>query len=172
MQIRIARVIPPLLTACVSLPRFSPPESFFFLTRFACPPRALLRLVREFSWLAELTAFGKIASSTHRTRGYQRGPALTRRYPPRLLRVTSAVSLSVVPTPVDGRRSLFSDPSSTQHYRCITSARTVCCITEALGRGSFRRVGRSVCVETGLPTCVNAGLRRVFRSSSQFRVHT
>lgn len=56
------RVIPPLQP--VSLPRFS--SESFFLTRFACPlcPPCL---VREFSWLAELMAFGKIASSTLRT---------------------------------------------------------------------------------------------------------
>lgn len=68
MQIRVALFAP---LQPVSLPRFSLPSPFFFLTRFARPPPPCL--VREFSWLAELTAFGKIASSTHCTGGYQRG---------------------------------------------------------------------------------------------------
>lgn len=50
-------------------PSFLAPESFFFLTRFARPPSLPPPpcLVREFSWLAELTAFGKIASAMHHT---------------------------------------------------------------------------------------------------------
>ena len=84
MQIRVALFAP---LQPVSLPRFSLPSPFSLslsLSRpFLPPPRCL---VREFSWLAELTAFGKIASSTHRS--YQRGLlSLTRRYPPLLLRV-------------------------------------------------------------------------------------
>lgn len=156
----------------VSLPRFSPRRVLFFFShpfRLSpplppCPP---LRLVREFSWLAELTAFGKIASSTHRSRGLSERPCSHKEmYPPRLLRVSRRPSLSL-----SCQRHALSSPISvhTAALRAASRARG----RWALGRGSFRRVCVVRCAwRPDSLTCVNAGLRRVFRSSSQFRVHT
>lgn len=62
------RVIPPFQS--LSLASF---RGSFFLSALSCPLLGLGCLVREFSWLAKLTAFGKIGSSTVVRSGYQRG---------------------------------------------------------------------------------------------------
>lgn len=90
-------------------PSFLAPESFFFLTRFARPPSLPPPpcLVREFSWLAELTAFGKIASAMHRT-GAIREACSHKEIPS--ASSPFAVSISLAPPP---RRSLLRIASTT-----------------------------------------------------------
>lgn len=149
MQIRVALFAP---LQPVSLPRFSLPSPFSLsLSRpFLPPPRCL---VREFSWLAELTAFGKIASSTHRS--YQRGLlSLTRRYPPLLLRV---------------RHLPRSFPFSPSLLRIACTTRTRIHTHTQL---RLQPVGFDNALSASGGGEDRRGPRRVFRSSSQFRVHT